>query len=192
MDTLADSKARAQTEVLKKEATTDLLTSLVNRRGFEDCIGQLFGRAKNRRIEMALLAIDLDKFKNLNDTHGHAAGDEALIAAGEVLLAETRQSDVAARIGGDELFLLLFETDVKKAQNVAARLAQAFAKHPKAAKLGKDWPTMSIGVALTLHDDATDERELFQFADEALYASKRGGRSRSTMYADIGSDSKAA
>ena len=187
MDNLADSKARAQTEALRKEANTDPLTNLVNRRGFEQAFGDLFVRAKRDRIEMALLAIDLDKFKELNDTHGHAAGDEALIAAGEVLRAQTRESDVAARIGGDELFLVLFDTDRKEAKSVAHRLAESFACHRKARTLGGDWPTMSIGVALAHEDGAHDERELFHLADEALYASKRAGRSRATMYREIAS-----
>lgn len=185
MDNLADSKAKAQTEVLRKEATTDPLTKLVNRRGFEETFGDLFVRSKRDRIEMALLAIDLDRFKELNDTHGHAAGDEALIAAGEVLRAQTRHSDVAARIGGDELFLVLFDTDRKEAKAVAQRLAESFACHRKARALGTDWPTMSIGVALAHDDKAHDERELFRLADEALYASKRAGRSRATMYQEI-------
>ena len=188
MDTLVDHKAREKTEALRKEATTDALTSLVNRRGFEHAFGDLFVRAKRDYIEMALLAIDMDRFKELNDTHGHVVGDEALVAAGEVLLAQTRHSDIAARIGGDELFLVLFDTDRQEAALVADRLASSFAAHPEAEKLGEDWPTMSIGVALAHGDKAHDERELFRLADEALYASKRAGRSRATMYGDIPTD----
>ena len=194
MDTIADTKARERTEALRREAVTDPLTGLLNRRGFEQAVGELFRRAKQDRAETALLAIDLDNFKELNDTHGHAIGDEALVAAGEILRAHTRQNDVAARVGGDELFLVLFDTNVGETRAVAQRLAESFACHRKARPLGGDWPTMSIGVALALKDAAEDERELFRLADEALYASKRAGRSRATLYneTDQARDRKAA
>jgi len=192
MDTLADSKAHAKTALLRKEATTDPLTKLVNRRGFEESFSKLFCEAQRNNSEVALLAIDLDNFKNLNDTHGHAKGDTALIAAGQVLLAETRDSDIAARVGGDELFLILVQTSREDAVNVAKRLAEAFASHKQARLLGSDWPTMSVGVALAIQDDAHTEKDLIEFADTALYASKRAGRSRATFYADLKHTPRAA
>jgi diguanylate cyclase (GGDEF)-like protein len=175
-------EAKRQTAHLHQLCNTDELTRLANRRGFEMNLDRLVDYCRSNRIELALLAIDLDHFKRLNDTCGHTKGDEALTIAGELLIAHTRHNDLAGRLGGDELMLALCGVSEHEAVLIADRLIQLFRNHPAGAPAEIPWPSMSVGLAFLLADGAGGPEELREFADEALYASKHGGRSQVQRY----------
>lgn len=159
-------------------AQHDPLTGAMNRSGLERAMTQIAVDAGKRPGRLTLLLIDIDHFKSLNDTHGHAAGDRILQLFAEAARSELRASDILARHGGDEFVALLPHMPTKDAVRVANRIRTAF------ARTLSDWdgaplrqPTLSIGVAEG--DAAIDELEtLLEQADEALYRSKRLGRDR--------------
>lgn len=159
-------------------AQHDPLTGAMNRSGLERAMTQIAADAGKRPGRLTLLLIDIDHFKSLNDTHGHAAGDRILQLFAEAARSELRASDILARHGGDEFVALLPHMPTKDAVRVANRIRAAF------ARTLVDWdgaplrqPTLSIGVAEG--DAASDELEtLLEHADEALYRSKRLGRDR--------------
>lgn len=174
------AQTRLNTAQLTKLSTTDELTGLLNRRGFESMIATMFNDCAAGGPELAVVAIDLDHFKRLNDTCGHDKGDLALKAAGELMKAGTREGDAAARVGGDELFLLLRGVKGDKSVSIAGRLADLFSRHPSAK--GLPWPTMSMGIALARGHRARSPEHLLQLADAALYAGKQAGRARCVVY----------
>lgn len=157
-------------------AQHDALTGAMNRNGLERAVSGLIGRPRRPR-RVALLLIDIDHFKALNDTHGHAAGDEILRLFAEVARGELRSNDIVARQGGDEFAIVLPDIELAEAMRVAERLRSAFmtalADRPGIARS----PTLSIGV--TEGDAAAQTLDaLLREADEALYRSKRTGRDR--------------
>lgn len=162
----------AREEHWKTRAMTDPLTALPNRRAFERGIAGL--RPYDRSA--ALLLIDLDHFKQVNDTHGHAAGDYVLQQVSMILRANMRNRDLLSRLGGEELAVLVPDADTTEAQAIAERLRRAI------ETLDIHWEgqtiaiTASFGVAVAL--GTTPSNELFVQADAALYAAKRGGRNR--------------
>lgn len=180
MDDRVQAQTRVNTAHLEKLSTTDPLTGLLNRRGFERTLADMFTDCASGGPELALVAIDLDHFKKLNDTHGHDKGDLALKAAGELMNACTRETDASARVGGDELFLLLRGIKEEGALRIASRLADLFSRHASAK--GLPWPSMSMGVAFARRSQARSPEHLLQLADAALYAGKRAGRARCMVY----------
>lgn len=185
MNALVEREARKHVAHLTTLSMTDELTGLANRRGFEQGLTQMVDRAKREGAELALLAIDLDNFKQLNDTCGHQKGDEALSVAGDLLQAHVRERDLAGRMGGDELFIALYGVDGRRAEAVADRLIRLFASHPKASQPSVPWPSMSVGISLLREDRCADASELRAFADQALYVSKRRGRARASRYGAV-------
>ena len=157
------------------EASTDALTGLPNRRYFDEFCGLL---ARRRRAEDAVgvLMVDIDRFKVLNDTHGHAAGDEVLKAVGGAIVRAVRDDDVPARYGGEEFVVLLRNPSGPVALEIGERVRAAVAEldlgHLRIAKV-----TVSVGVAVAEHPDEPIG-ELVERADRALYRAKRAGRDR--------------
>lgn len=147
-------------------ALIDPLTGLANRRGFDARYEQELARSGRSGEPVALVALDIDDFKSVNDRFGHLAGDAVLAAAGDVLQRVARLEDVAARLGGDEFVLLLCPGDEASAEVVAARVADEFAAACAALELPC---TLSIGTSTSA---ATPLRSLFAEADEALYRAK--------------------
>ncbi|MGH9945507.1 MAG: GGDEF domain-containing protein, partial [Pyrinomonadaceae bacterium] len=158
----------------EEAAFTDHLTGLANRRRFERQLGREVGRTRRYGRPFCLLLVDVDLFKEVNDAHGHEAGDEVLRLLGGALQAGTRGIDTAARIGGDEFALILTETDLARGQEVAERLRQAV---KELNTPGGEPLTASLGLAEFL-PAVGDWRELFADADAALYEAKRQGRDR--------------
>lgn len=157
-------------EHVQKLAELDGLTAVANRRTFETVLERELSRARRTGDEVGLVFIDVDRFKELNDTHGHQAGDELLRRVGRLLVENSRDFDTAARYGGDEFALVLPGSSVADAFDVAERIRGV---------LGDLDATLSLGVAsFPLHAD--DAASLVQAADEALYESKRTGRNRVT------------
>lgn len=155
----------------------DPLTSCLNRRGFEGRLAADLTAAERTGSPLALVIVDLDHFKSLNDTHGHAYGDEVLRGVGERLRAVVREGDAVARLGGEEFALLLPAADADLAVAVAERARAAVAVVPARDRA----LSCSAGVAL-FPTDAPDGGALMDAADAALYAAKRTGRDRTRRF----------
>jgi diguanylate cyclase (GGDEF)-like protein len=162
----------------RTQAITDPLTSCLNRRALEERVrSELAYKARARR-PFAVLVVDLDHFKKINDRHGHAAGDAVLVHTSAMLRALVRPSDCVARYGGEEFCMLLRDTDVDAAAAVAERVG-ATLRGEKVLVADASIPvTASIGVAAAAVDDNESWESLFHRADEALYRAKTGGRDR--------------
>lgn len=184
METEIDKETRKRTASLTKLSSTDALTGLLNRRGFDERFDQLFTQAVRESENLAVIAMDMDLFKQLNDTCGHAKGDEALVIAGQVLRSQLREGDLAGRLGGDELVVVLYGSECAGARRVAERIGQLFSTHPSGNGLPCEWPTISAGIAARLEHSADTAGELLAKADRALYDSKKGGRRRCTVFGE--------
>jgi diguanylate cyclase (GGDEF)-like protein/PAS domain S-box-containing protein len=171
-DTTARVVAEAQ---LHEQATTDVLTGLLNRRAFYERLGQAAARASRSSDSLSLLFIDLDGFKEVNDRFGHDAGDEVLREVARRLKHVCRASDVIARVGGDE-FVVLAEADTSRAtiEALSARLAQTLRFHFPVAG-GEAAVSVSIGVACEPSPTCAPG-SLVHTADAAMYVAKRAGR----------------
>ena len=160
---------------LEREAGQDSLTGLKNRRRFEEDLRFAMARAKRDRTTGALLMLDLDDFKNINDSHGHPAGDRMIEEIADVLRRRTRESDVLARLGGDEFAIVLPRCSPGEARMVAEAIAEAVRKH-QPADGDVESITASVGVATFGHDPRTSMASVISEADTAMYAAKDGGR----------------
>jgi diguanylate cyclase (GGDEF)-like protein len=185
IETAVDARARgAQREAdrARREADTDQLTQLGNRRFLDRELPRLFDEHTQRETELALLVIDVDHFKNLNDTRGHQAGDALIAFIGELLGSLTRRgTDLAARLGGDEFVVALPGVSVDDALAVARRIAALFAQRVRTLAPIDPAPALSIGVAERRRHAATTPVELLRMADVAMYYAKRARRGVSTL-----------
>lgn len=164
-------------EDVARESITDELTGLFNRRRFDDVLASAAARATDED-PIALVMLDLDRFKVINDTHGHPFGDTVLKAVAKVVKDTARDRDLPARYGGEELAVVLATGDTEAARAFAERLREGI----EALELGDDTTgavpvTASVGVA-SLPSDGENVGDLVRAADEALYRAKRGGRNR--------------
>jgi diguanylate cyclase (GGDEF)-like protein len=169
---------RHANDALASLASTDALTGLPNRRALEDELVRSAARTARDGTWLSLLTLDVDHFKKINDSHGHAAGDAVLAMVGRSLLEQCRKGDMPARYGGEEFTVILPNTNPLGAMVVAERMRRAFeanATHFEGEVLRV---TMSLGVASALGSAVTPVAALAARADEALYAAKRGGRNR--------------
>ncbi len=162
---------------LRKLAETDPLTGLDNHGGFHLALHQAIKSARSDGTQVSLVHLDLDDFKLLNDTHGHPYGDEVLRSVGAKLRDAVRDSDTAARIGGEEFALVLPKTSPEKAVEIADRVRNALGK----VELTEGRLSSSAGIA-TYPDDAADESTLCELADGALYAAKSEGKRRTRLF----------
>jgi diguanylate cyclase (GGDEF)-like protein len=160
---------------LQHQATTDPLTGLGNRRWLAEQVSEEVSRAIRRRASISVVLCDLDRFKKINDSHGHDVGDRVLIAAGDVIRRHLRHNDLAARIGGEEFCIVLPRTKLKDAEMIAERLRSALAVLDIPPLLRGDI-TASFGI----YQAATGEtlEQMLLMSDKALYEAKRAGRNR--------------
>ncbi len=167
-------------QISKELTNRDELTRLYNRRYFFERLEKEVERAKRYQRRLSLLMIDIDHFKNYNDTYGHLRGDEVLRQIAKVLEKNLRKVDVVARYGGEEFLVLLPETEKRSAIKVGEKLRKAVERynfHSKMPELGKVRVTITVGVS-SFPEDAEDAYELLDLADKAMYLGKAQGRNQ--------------
>jgi diguanylate cyclase (GGDEF)-like protein len=173
----AGAALREASARLEQLAITDAATGIFNRRGFDARLATEVNRSRRYGRPLSLLMVDIDSFKNINDTLGHTYGDFVIAEVAEALNANVRESDIVARYGGEEFAVVLPETAMPAAATVAAKLLECVRaraiEHDGAAVEA----TVSIGVA-SLSAEHTRGDVLVERADEALYAAKRAGKDR--------------
>ena len=173
--------------VLEDLATRDPLTNLFNRRHFLNLAEHEWNRALRYQHPLCALMLDVDHFKNINDQHGHAAGDKALTTFANIIRSSLRSTEIAGRYGGDEFVILLPETLPQHGLLVARRICQEIIQYPISSENGAIELTPSIGVACATKDNITKLQslsELLSNADKAMYTAKRAGKAQVHMYAD--------
>jgi diguanylate cyclase (GGDEF)-like protein len=169
---------------MEELATTDSLTGLSNRRHFLDLASAEWDRTLRYDRPLAVLMMDIDHFKSINDGHGHAVGDYVIAEVADICREQKRSSDIVARIGGEEFIVLLPETDLASAVIVAERLRQQIGARDVDLGTRIARVTVSIGVA-ELQPGMASIDELIKLADRALYVAKRTGRNRVCGPADL-------
>ncbi len=159
---------------MEKLLRTDDLTGLSNRRSFMEYLGKMVSRAQRHSQPLSVIVADVDNFKNINDTYGHNVGDDVLVALGKIFQDETRQEDMAARIGGEEFAIILAEADEKAAVQVAERIREKISQiyFPPI----EDKITASFGITRIKDDD--DLKKFLIRGDKALYEGKKAGKDR--------------
>ncbi|HET57073.1 MAG TPA: diguanylate cyclase [Deltaproteobacteria bacterium] len=171
-----DQRSKLEEE-LRRQASTDPLTGLYNRRFYEQLLEREIKQAKRYGSSLALCVLDLDRFKDVNDSYGHASGDVALCRVADACRDELRESDIIGRLGGEEFILILPRTDAAGAVVVADRLRERIAATEVETENARFHVTVSIGVT-ELQPADTDITELIRRADEAMYLSKAEGRNK--------------
>lgn len=170
-------KVLRQSELLAEAANTDPLTNLVSRRYFTELAAREIRRARRLDKPLGLMLLDIDHFKTINDTHGHAIGDMALVAFAETCRNTLRDIDIIARLGGDEFVVLLPETDGHGAACLAERVRQAIGAMRFENNNGERINlTTSIGFSSAMGQAAPELKELIKQADAGLYRAKQAGR----------------
>ncbi len=167
------SQLRRTQSQLRLLATHDPLTTVLNARAFASQLAQELGRNRRYGRPLALIYLDLDDFKKVNDAHGHATGDAVLRLVADAMRSAVRQADVVGRLGGDEFGVLMPETDGTLAHAVATRLAGGI----RTVFRGTPSVTASIGVVAVSGTEAGSD-ELLRKADQAMYEAKRAGKDR--------------
>ncbi len=165
-------------ELLLELSNTDHLTGLFNRRFLMECLDKEVQRAGRKDGQLALLMLDIDHFKRINDTHGHLQGDVVLQKVALHIQKELRSYDIAARYGGEEFVAVLPDTSMKEAFNVADRIRLSVQSMRFAGSLSNERVTVSVGVAIFPSPCFNDIDDLLRAADESLYRAKEQGRNR--------------
>ena len=180
-DLLASALDREHSEArVRHQSLHDALTGLPNRALFYDRIDHAFSRAEREGTSVAVLLLDVDQFKTINDSLGHEAGDDLLIALSARLLDVTRGSDTVARLGGDEFVVLCEVESEEEAFAIADRIADAWEQPIRVGTGGEVFVSASIGIALAPQHQTAEK--MLREADAAMYRAKEGGRGRSEMF----------
>jgi diguanylate cyclase (GGDEF)-like protein len=174
---LEDQTKRINEEnILKKMANEDPLTGLLNRRSFINELNKEVERSSRIGLTCTIVMIDLDHFKNINDTYGHDFGDEVLVAFAGILKANSRQLDILCRYGGEEFLLLLPHTTLESSMHFLDRIKREFAEYHYSFQIK---PTFSGGAINTeIKDGSVDVNLLLKEVDTLLYKAKNSGRNK--------------
>ncbi len=178
---------------LRTMAATDPLTHLFNRRSFGQALDRCFAEADRYGHDVACVMIDLDNFKQMNDTLGHQAGDDLLRLTARVLKAQCRRSDVIGRFGGDEFVVLLPQTDEQTARQVASRIGEEFKAGVNKLYGGEGMSfdvSLSMGVATLNQARPSTPQQLVAYADKALYCAKQAGKTCLVTYSNLQDDQR--
>ena len=168
-------------ESLREQSVRDPLTGVFNRRYMEEVLTRELSRAKRTGDSLSLILIDIDYFKKINDTYGHDAGDEVLVSLAQVLLKETRQSDVPCRMGGEEFLMVMPSCSLENARARADQLCTAWRNRGNVGEGSQRQVTFSVGVATyPLHGE--NRNVLLRAVDLALYQAKEEGRDRIVVF----------
>ena len=170
---------------LEETAHTDSLTGLNNRGHYFELGETALKKAVRSNSPLAVIMFDADHFKAVNDTYGHAAGDRALVHLAQMALQSLRDTDILARVGGEEFAAVLENTTEQAAAEVAERLRASIAATPLILDTEELLLTVSVGVACLIPDRATSLDALLGLADKALYTAKAGGRNRVCCYSAL-------
>lgn len=173
------SELRRVREELARQATTDGLTGLANKRSFDERLAQLVAEAERGR-SFAVVLIDVDHFKNVNDTHGHPVGDRVLVAIAKALRSRLRKTDFVARVGGEEMCALLVDVTPERAAKVAEDLRRAVQNADSPVRV-----TASFGICATGAVVEKTASRMLKAADDALYQAKRAGRDRVVIHEPV-------
>ena len=163
---------------LERLSITDGLTNLFNHRYFQDELARAFEESARYGRPLSLAIVDLDFFKKVNDTYGHAVGDEVLKAVSRIFQGSIRSTDLAARYGGEEFAMMMPESDLHDAMAFAEKIRNLVESAPIGTQGGTVKATVSIGVASVPHPNIHAAKELIVAADNALYRAKNGGRNQ--------------
>jgi diguanylate cyclase (GGDEF)-like protein len=169
---------------MEEMATTDGMTGLPNHRTFQARFSEMLYRADRHGKPVSIVLTDVDKFKGINDTHGHPVGDMVLRRVARVLAEQVRKVDIVARYGGEEFVMVLEETDERGAMQFAERVREQLAAQLMSSEQGSFRVTISLGVA-SYPTDGSRKEELIERADQALYQAKATGRNRSVAYGSM-------
>lgn len=183
------SRANVYAEILK-HATLDALTGFNNRRQLEERIKQEVSSAKRQKRDLCAIMTDIDFFKSVNDTYGHATGDLVLKTVSRVIKLQLRDYDIAGRYGGEEFSIILPYTRILEAKMVAERLRKAVENTKiDISKVNNETNDKNISVTISLgiaeYENGDDEHTILQKADKALYKAKEGGRNKAEIYENI-------
>ncbi len=170
-------EAKRLMEHLRENSLRDPMTGLYNRRFLEDYVGALVSSSQRRKAVFSVLMLDLDFFKQVNDTHGHEAGDKVIKTLADILVRSVRGSDFAVRYGGEEFLLVLTDTGIEPALKVAEKIRAEVEATKVPLPSGILQKTISIGVS-EFPNDADTFWQVVKYADVALYKAKAGGRNR--------------
>ncbi len=174
------ARQQREADAFSTEARTDALTGLKNRRSFNEELHRQFAQRQRQGVVFSLLLIDVDHFKQVNDNHGHPAGDLVLRSVAEFLTKTLRDMDLVYRYGGDEFAVICPGSRLHEAATAAERIRQTAATTPVLLKDDGFPRTLSIGVAEVDGSEIADG--LIQRADQALYAAKHAGRNRVRLH----------
>lgn len=174
------STQRAKLEELRQAASQDVLTGVLNRRGIEAELEQMFNQSKREEFPLIILMIDLDNFKRVNDTHGHAYGDHVLAEIARLMRNFTRVSDKLGRLGGDEFIIALPHCPLHRAQQLADGLIRGVVKQAE-SDTSKQHVSLSIGICQRESSDRS-YIDLMGRADSAAYAAKNAGGNQWKLY----------
>ncbi len=163
---------------LERLSITDGLTELFNHRFFQDELARHFSESARYDRPVSLALIDLDFFKKINDTYGHAVGDQVLKTVARIFSESIRSTDVAARYGGEEFAVIMPETEMTDALTFAEKIRALVEQTPVVVDQGEVRATVSIGVSSAPHPDITTPKDLIEDADDSLYRAKEEGRNR--------------
>lgn len=163
---------------LEQLSITDGLTNLYNHRYFQDELSRAFEESARYERPLSLAMADIDFFKKVNDSYGHAVGDEVLKAVARMFKESSRTTDLVARYGGEEFAVMMPETDIASALTFAEKLRALVESSPVETQAGQLRVTVSIGVATVPHPNIHAAKELIVIADGALYRAKDAGRNR--------------
>jgi two-component system, cell cycle response regulator len=174
----SNQQLEAAIKRVEEMAATDPLTGLYNRRHFQTMLQQLFAESLRYGSDLSVVMIDLDGYKQLNDSLGHQMGDQILVLVGNIFRETLRKSDVAARYGGDEFILLLPRADAQEAARLVSRIRDEYRARSREMTSRDKGMTMSIGIAGVRANQPAGVDEFIAIADAALYQSKANGRDR--------------